>query len=86
MPYSGGCTHHVTDITFNRATGPSTTALYLSFLLLFLWPTGNHVLADDSFAFVPQVFRTVGNVYDTLGREWDSRVYNSEPHHTEGSD
>jgi len=31
MPYSGGCSRHVTDITFNRATGPSATALYTSF-------------------------------------------------------
>jgi hypothetical protein len=31
IPYSDGCTRHVTDITFNRATGPSTTALYPSF-------------------------------------------------------
>jgi hypothetical protein len=31
IPYSGGCSRHVTDITFNRATGPSATALYPSF-------------------------------------------------------
>jgi hypothetical protein len=31
IPYSGGCLGHVTDITFNRATGPSATALYPSF-------------------------------------------------------
>jgi len=30
IPYSGGCSRHVTDITFNRATGPSATALYPS--------------------------------------------------------
>jgi hypothetical protein len=66
-PFSGGCSRHVTDITFNRATGPSATALYLSFYLLFLWPTGNHVLADDSCAFLLQVCCTVGNAYDTLG-------------------
>jgi hypothetical protein len=29
--YSGGCSRHVTDITFNRAKGPSATALYPSF-------------------------------------------------------
>jgi hypothetical protein len=52
IPYSGGCSRHVTDITFNRATRPYATALYPSFQLLFLWPTGNHVLADDSCAFV----------------------------------
>jgi hypothetical protein len=31
LPYSGGCSHYVTDITFNRATGPSATTLYPSF-------------------------------------------------------
>jgi len=31
IPYSGGCLRHVTDITFNWATGPSATALYPSF-------------------------------------------------------
>jgi hypothetical protein len=31
IPYSGGCWRHVTDITFNRATGPSATTLYPSF-------------------------------------------------------
>jgi hypothetical protein len=31
IPYSGGCLCHVTNITFKRATGPSTTALYPSF-------------------------------------------------------
>jgi len=31
IAYSGGCSRHVTDITFNRATGPSATALYPSF-------------------------------------------------------
>jgi len=31
IPYSSGCLRHVTDITFNRATGPSDTALYPSF-------------------------------------------------------
>jgi hypothetical protein len=31
IPYSGGCSLHVTDITFNRATGPSATAFYPSF-------------------------------------------------------
>jgi len=35
IPYSGECSRHVTDITFNRASGPSTTALYLSFQHLF---------------------------------------------------
>jgi hypothetical protein len=30
-PYSGGCSRHVTDVMFNRATGPSVTALYSSF-------------------------------------------------------
>jgi hypothetical protein len=68
IPYSGGCSGHITDITFNRAAGPSTTALYLSFQHLFLWPTGNHVLADDSCAFLLQVCCSLGNAYDTLGR------------------
>jgi hypothetical protein len=31
IPYSGGCFRHVTDITFNLATGPSATTLYPSF-------------------------------------------------------
>jgi hypothetical protein len=31
IPYSGGCSRHVTDITFNRAMGPFATALYPSF-------------------------------------------------------
>jgi hypothetical protein len=31
IPYSGGCSRHVTDITFNRATEPSATALYPTF-------------------------------------------------------
>ena len=75
IPYSGGCSRHVTDIAFNRAAGPPTTALYLSFQHLFLWPTGNHVLADDSCAFLLQVCCTVGNAYDTLGRERDPCVY-----------
>jgi len=82
IPYSGRCSRHVTDITFNRATGPSATTLYPSFYLLFLWPTGNHVLADDSCAFLLQVCCTVGNAYDTLGSERDPCVYNSEPHQT----
>jgi len=82
IPYSGGCSRHVTDITFKRETGPSATALYPSFQLLFLWPTGNHVLADDSCAFLLQVCCTVGNAYDTLERERDPCVYNSEPHQT----
>jgi hypothetical protein len=30
----------------------------------------------------PKVFCTVGNAYDMLGRERDSRVYNSEHHQT----
>jgi hypothetical protein len=80
IPYSGGCSSHVTDITFNRATGPYATALYPSFQLLFLWPTGNHVLVDDSCAFLLQVCCTVGNAYDTPRREWDPCVNNSEPH------
>jgi len=62
IPYSGGCSRHVTDITFNRATGPSATALYPSFQFLFLWPTGNHVLADDSCVFLLQVCCIVGRV------------------------
>ena len=33
IPYSGGCSRHVADITFNRATGPSATALYPSCFL-----------------------------------------------------
>jgi hypothetical protein len=75
IPYSGGCSRHATDITFYQAAGPSATALYPSFLLLFLRPTGNHVLADDTCAFQNQVCCTLGNAYDTLGR-----VYNSELH------
>jgi hypothetical protein len=82
IPYSGGCSRHVTDITFNRAAGPSTTALYLSFQHPFLWPTGNHVLVDDSCAFLHQVCCSLGNAYDTLGCERDPCVYNSEPHQT----
>jgi hypothetical protein len=31
IPYSGGCSRHVTDITCNRTTVPSATALYPSF-------------------------------------------------------
>jgi hypothetical protein len=31
IPYSGGCLRHFTDITFNRATGLSATALYPTF-------------------------------------------------------
>jgi len=31
IPYSGGCSSHVTHTTFNRAKGPSATALYPSF-------------------------------------------------------
>ena len=31
IPYCGGRSRHVTDITFNWATGPSATALYPSF-------------------------------------------------------
>jgi hypothetical protein len=31
IPYSGGCTRHVMDITFKRATRPFATALYPSF-------------------------------------------------------
>jgi hypothetical protein len=84
--YFGACSRHVTDITFKRATGPSATALYPSFYLLFLWPTGIHVLAHDSCAFLLQVCCTVGNAYDTPGCERDPCVYNSETHQTEGSD
>jgi hypothetical protein len=80
--YSGGYSHHVGDSTFNRAAGPSATALHPSFQLLFLWPTENHVLADDSSAFLLQVCCTLGNAYDTLRRERESCVYNSEPHQT----
>jgi hypothetical protein len=79
IPYSGGCSSHVTDSTFNRAAGPSTTALHPLFQLLFLWPTENHVLADDSCAFLLQVCCTLSNAYDTLGREQDPCIYNSEP-------
>jgi len=43
IPYSGGCSDHVTDITFNRAAGPSTTALYLSFQHAGTW-TGSMCL------------------------------------------
>ena len=82
VPYSGGCSRHVTDITFSRAAAPSTTALYLSFQHLFLWPTGNHVLADDSCAFLLQACCAVGNAYDMLGRERDPCGYNSEPQQT----
>ena len=82
IPYSGGCSRHVTDSTFNRAAGPPATAIHPSFQLLFLWPTENHVLADDSCAFLLQVRCTLGNAYDTLGRERDPCVYNSEPHQT----
>jgi hypothetical protein len=28
LPYCSGCSHHVTDITFNWVTGPPATALY----------------------------------------------------------
>jgi hypothetical protein len=31
IPYSCGCSRHVTVITFNRATGPYATAIYPSF-------------------------------------------------------
>jgi hypothetical protein len=31
ISYSGGCSCHVTAITFNRSTGPSPTSLYPSF-------------------------------------------------------
>jgi hypothetical protein len=31
IPYSGGCSRHVADFTFYRATGPSATALYPTF-------------------------------------------------------
>jgi hypothetical protein len=31
IPYSSGCSRHIMDITFNRVTGPSATALYPSF-------------------------------------------------------
>ena len=31
IPYSDGCSRHVTDITFNWVAAPSATALYLSF-------------------------------------------------------
>jgi len=31
IPYSSGCSRHITNITFNWATGPSATALYPSF-------------------------------------------------------
>jgi len=31
IPHSGRSSRHVTDITFNRATGPHATALYPSF-------------------------------------------------------
>jgi hypothetical protein len=82
IPYSDGCSRHVTDSTFNWVAGPSATAIHPSFQLLFLWPTGNHVLADDSCAFLLQVCCTLGSAYDTLGRERDPCVYNSEPHQT----
>jgi hypothetical protein len=82
IPYSGGCSCHTTDITLYQAAGSSTTALYPSFQLLFLWPTGNYVLADNTCMFLIQVCCTLGNAYDTLGRERDPCVYNSEPHQT----
>jgi len=31
IPYSSGCSRHITNFTFNWATGPSATALYPSF-------------------------------------------------------
>jgi hypothetical protein len=82
FPYSGACSRHVTDSTFNRAAGPSATTLHPSFQLLFLWPTGNHVFADDSSAFLIQMRCTFGNAYDTLGHEQEPCVYSSEPHQT----
>jgi hypothetical protein len=82
IPYPGGCSRHVTDSTFKWAAGPSPTALHPSFHLLFLWPTDNHVLPDDSCAFLLQACCTLGNAYGTLGREQDPCVYNSEPHQT----
>jgi hypothetical protein len=68
---SSWCSRDVTDSTFNRAAGPSATALHPSFQLLFMWPTKNHVLADESCEFLLQVCCSLGNVYDTLGRERD---------------
>jgi hypothetical protein len=82
IPYSGGCSRHVTDSKFNRASGLTATALHNSFQLLLLWPTENYVFADDSCAFLLQVCCTLGNAYDTLGRKRDPCVYNSEPHQT----
>jgi hypothetical protein len=61
ISYSGGCSRRVTDSTFNRAAGSYATALHPSFQLLFLWPTENHVLADDSCAFLLQVCCALGN-------------------------
>jgi hypothetical protein len=47
------------------------SVIYPSLLLLFLWPTGNHVLADDSWAFLLQVsvMRNVMPVMRTI--RWD---------------
>jgi uncharacterized membrane protein len=78
IPYSGTCSRHVTDITFNRTTGAIRQSVIS--LILFLWPTVNYVLADDSSAFLLQVCCTVGDAYGTLGCERDPCVYNSETH------
>jgi len=47
IPYSGGCSRHVTDITFKRATGPSATASYPLFWWVFASRHGYYVQAGD---------------------------------------
>ena len=47
IPYSGGCSRQVTDITFNRTMGPSTTASYPLFRRVFASRHGYYVQPDD---------------------------------------
>jgi hypothetical protein len=49
-------------------------------LVIILYIKMNHVLADDSCAFLLQGCCVLGNANDTLGREQNPCVYNSEPY------
>jgi len=50
--------------------------------LIILYIKMNHVLADDSCVFLLQVCCALGNANDTLARERNPCVYNSETYQT----
>jgi hypothetical protein len=84
IPYSGGfcVTSRILRSTGRRGHPPQRYIPHSSSCFCDLQEIA---LADDSCVFLLQVCCNVRNAYDTLGRERDPCVCNSEPHQTEGS-